>query len=99
MSSNNKGSATQGSQSGDSGTYGFGFERATGTSGVLLLLGQMQAVEEEVQVLLVLQERITNPNGGAGKDMSAIFGTSYGESGFFSGGGAGSNQARMLKWQ
>jgi hypothetical protein len=34
----------------------------------------------------------TPPHGGAGLNMSAYFGTAYGESGWFAGGGAGTNQ-------
>ena len=92
--SNNKGSATQGSQSGDSGTYGFGFDGATGTSGSTTPSGpNAGGGGGGAGAAGVAGTHSQPPNGGAGKDMSAIFGTSYGESGFFSGGGAGSNQS------
>ena len=35
----------------------------------------------------------TPPNGGSGQNFSSQFGTTYGESGWFAGGGGGSNQA------
>ena len=80
--------ANQGSQSGDSGTYGFGFaggngkysgsNRGGGGGGA----GAVGTAGADTQLT-------TTGAGGVGKDYSAIFGTALGASGWFAGGGGG----------
>jgi hypothetical protein len=81
------GAATQGSQSGNSGTYGFGFAGGEafdggGNSGGSAGGGGAGAVGGTGLDTI-------GGNGGAGKDMSSYVGTGVGESGWFAGGGAG----------
>ena len=84
------GAANQSSESGVSGTDGFGFDgvagatdSSTGKGGG----GGGGAGGTPASVWTTTQ----SSNGGAGKDMSAIFGTGVGDNGWFSGGaGAGS---------
>lgn len=78
------GQATQPSQPGLSGTYGFGFDGGAGNKspnggGGGGGAGGVGQTNDPV-------------GGGQGKDVSAIFGQ-VGESGYLSGGGGGSNQA------
>lgn len=79
------GSATQGSESGDSGTYGFGFGGGTGNAspnyntaggGGAGSVGANASTSE-------------SGDGGTGKDYSSIFGTNVGDSGWFASGGGG----------
>ena len=79
------GADTQGAQSGDSGTYGFGFDGGAGTGGSPNYNpgggGGAGSVGADGSA--------TSGNGGTGKDYSAIFGTAVGDSGWFASGGGG----------
>jgi len=78
------GADTQGAQSGDSGTYGFGFDGGSGTvapdwhggGG-----GGAGSVGDNGGAIA--------GDGGTGKDYSATFGTAVGDSGWFASGGGG----------
>ena len=79
------GAGIQSSQPGVSGTYGYGFAGGNGNTSPNGGGGGGGAGAVG----------FTNSpcNGGAGKDMSAYFGTAYGAAGIFAGGGGGTNQA------
>ena len=77
--------ANQGSQSGDSGTYGFGFAGGDGTGASSYDTGGGGGAGSVGQNA----PSSGSGNGGTGKDMSAIFGTAVGESGWFASGGGG----------
>ena len=79
------GADTQSAQSGDSGTYGFGFDGGVGIGapnynpaggGGAGSVGQAGTTAK-------------SGDGGTGKDYSAIFGTAVGDSGWFASGGGG----------
>ena len=76
---NNYGSATQPSQPGDSGTYGFGYRGGAGPASPPLYRSGGGGGAGSVG---------GSPAGGTGKDMSTEFGTVYGESGFYASGGS-----------
>jgi|10_taG_2_1085330.scaffolds.fasta_scaffold28148_1 hypothetical protein len=78
---NNYGNATQPSQPGDSGTYGFGFRGGSGPASPPLYRSGGGGGAGSVG---------SSPNGGSGKDMSTEYGTNYGEAGFFASGGSAS---------
>lgn len=81
----NYGSATQTSQLGDSGVYGFGNNGGGGNTSPNGGGGGGGAGASG---------QYGSPcNGGVGKDISSQLGTSFGSSGWFAGGGGGSNQA------
>jgi len=88
------GAANQGSQPGDSGTYGFGFAGGTGGDG-----GSPYPAAGGGGAGAVGTPTATSQSGpgGAGKDLSAIFG-SFGVSGFFAGGGGGQTQSATSQW-
>jgi len=84
-STTNRGDEIQSAQSGDSATYGFGFDGGQGThspdfnpggGGGAGSIGQSGTTAK-------------SGDGGTGKDYSAIFGTAVGDSGWFASGGAG----------
>jgi hypothetical protein len=77
--------ANQGSQSGDSGTYGFGFAGGDGTGASSYDTGGGGGAGS----VGAGASGSGSGNGGTGKDMSAIFGTAVGESGWFASGGGG----------
>lgn len=83
--SSNDGQATQPSQSGISGTYGYGFRGGGGNSSPNGGGGGGGAGG--------VGQRNNPVNGGEGINLSNIWGTTFGENGYFSGGGGGSNQA------
>jgi hypothetical protein len=79
------GTALQPLQPGNSGTYGYGYAGGTGNQSPNGGGGGGGAG--------AVGYTSSPCNGGAGKDMSAYYGTVYGASGWFAGGGGGSNQA------
>jgi hypothetical protein len=82
------GNSTQSAQSGDSGTYGFGFEGIEGATGSPGKGGGGGGGAGAAPV--AIWTTVTGSAGGAGKDMSASYGTGVGDSGWFAGGaGAG----------
>jgi hypothetical protein len=79
------GSANQTGQSGDSGTYGFGYDGGLGGGGPNYNPGGGGGAGS----VGVAGDASTSGNGGTGKDYSAIFGTAVGDSGWFASGGGG----------
>ena len=77
--------ANQTSQSGDSGTYGFGYSGGTALGAPHYNTGGGGGAG----AVGVNAVSASSGDGGAGKDYSAIFGTALGESGWFAGGGGG----------
>ena len=85
--------ANQGSQAGDSGTYGFGYAGGTGIDGPDYNSGGGGGAGS----VGANSDSSTSGAGGTGKDYSAIFGTALGDSGWFaSGGGGGYSTNRSL---
>jgi len=78
-------SEIQSAQSGDSGTYGFGFDGGQGVSGPNYNPGGGGGAGS----VGAAGTTSASGNGGTGKDMSAIFGTAVGDSGWFASGGGG----------
>jgi len=78
--------ATQTSQSGDSGTYGFGNASGGGSQSGLNAGGGGGAGSAGIAAT-----SSKSGNGGTGKDYSAIFGTAVGDSGWFASGGGGAD--------
>ena len=77
--------ATQGSQAGDSGTYGFGFAGGNSTAATHYNPGGGGGAGSTGEN----GSDAKSGDGGTGKDYSAVFGTVVGDSGWFaSGGGA-----------
>ena len=81
----NAGSSTQGAQAGDSGTYGFGYAGGEGTAAPNYNGGGGGGAGSVGGA-----GNGSSGNGGTGKDLSAIFGTAVGDSGWFASGGGGS---------
>ncbi len=79
------GSGTQTSQAGDSGTYGFGNNGGVGTAAPDYNPGGGGGAGSVGQAGTTTK----SGDGGTGKDMSAIFGTAVGDSGWFASGGGG----------
>jgi len=79
------GASTQSAQSGDSGTYGFGFAGGTGIAGPNYNSGGGGGAGSVGAPGIAAN----SGNGGTGKDYSAIFGTVVGDSGWFASGGGG----------
>ena len=77
------GAATQGSQPGDSGTYGFGYAGGTGYRSPYYTGGGGGGAGA------VGTPANAKANGGTGKDYSPVYGTGFGASGWFAGGGGG----------
>jgi hypothetical protein len=82
------GATTQSSQSGDSGTYGFGFAGGVGTAPPNYNSGGGGGAGSVGQAADATPANISG-TGGTGKDMSAIYGTAVGDSGWFASGGGG----------
>ena len=82
------GSSTQSAQSGDSGTYGFGFDGGVGTGPPNYNSGGGGGAGSVGQAADATGANISG-NGGTGKDYSAIFGTVVGDGGWFASGGGG----------
>jgi hypothetical protein len=77
--------ANQPSQSGDSGTYGFGYAGGPGSGPGTLNTGGGGGAGSVGEG----PNTSRSGSGGTGKDYSAIFGTSVGDSGWFASGGGG----------
>jgi len=80
-----KGDEIQSAQSGDSGTYGFGFDGGQGLVAPSHNVGGGGGAGS----VGAPGNTSTSGNGGTGKDLSAIFGTAVGDSGWFASGGGG----------
>jgi hypothetical protein len=98
LSGNDKagGASNQSSVGGDSSTYGFGNAGGQGHThtqwGIYAGGGGGGAGAAGVDGIADPGTRIAG-NGGVGKDYSTVFGTTYGESGWFAGGGGSLIQA------